>query len=68
MVNKTSARASSLDRGPPRMHGLMNWIYAHGNMLAVMATIGVAVLVVCCLECVKCPKCEKDDLFRKRSV
>jgi hypothetical protein len=50
------------------MPGLMNWIYAHGNMLAVIATIGVAVLVVCCLECVKCPKCEKDDLFRKHSL
>ena len=50
------------------MSNMMHWFHLHGNILAVLVTIGVAILVVCSLECVKCPKCEKDDLFRKHNL
>ncbi len=39
-----------------------------GSVIALLVTIGVAVLLVCCLGCAKCPCCEKDDLFRRREV
>jgi hypothetical protein len=50
------------------MSNMMHWVYLHGNILAVLVTIAVAILVVCSLECVKCPKSEKDDLFRKHNL
>jgi hypothetical protein len=28
--------------------------------------VGVALLLVCCLECIHCPSREDDDLFRHR--
>ena len=37
-------------------------------MLAVLVTVGVAVLLVCCLECSDCSKSEKDELFHRHEV
>jgi hypothetical protein len=50
------------------MHGLMHWFGTNGNVLAVLTTVGVAVLLVCCLQCSKCGCREKDDLFKRREV
>ncbi len=50
------------------MHTFMHWIGINGNVLAVLITVGVAVLLVCCLECSNCGCREKDDLFKRREV
>jgi hypothetical protein len=41
---------------------------ANANVLAILVTLGVAVLLVCCLECTNCPCREKDDLFKRHGV
>jgi hypothetical protein len=46
------------------MQTLMHWLTVNGSILAVLVTVGVAVLLVCCLECSHCSCREKDSLFR----
>jgi hypothetical protein len=36
--------------------------------MAVLVTVGVAILLVCCLECTKCPSREKDDIFSRHEM
>jgi hypothetical protein len=31
-------------------------------------TVGIALLLVCCVECTHCQKREDDDIFRHRNV
>jgi hypothetical protein len=50
------------------MHTLAHWLVSNANVLAILVTIGVAVLLVCCLECTSCPCREKDELFRRHEV
>ena len=50
------------------MQALLHWFGMHANVLAILATVGVAVLLVCCLECTNCPCREKDDLFKRHEV
>ena len=50
------------------MQHLTQWLTVNGSTLAVLVTIGVAVLLVCCLECTKCGCREKDDLFNRHEV
>jgi hypothetical protein len=45
------------------MQTITHWLTANESILAVLVTVGVAVLLVCCLECTKCGSREKDDLF-----
>jgi hypothetical protein len=40
----------------------------NANVLAVLVTLGFAVLLVCCIECTKCPCSDKDDLFKRHEV
>lgn len=40
----------------------------NANVLAVLVTLGIAVLLVCCIECTKCPGREKDEFFKRRGV
>ncbi len=47
-----------------QMHFVVRWFAANADVLAILVTLGVAVLLVCCLECTKCPCRDKDDLFR----
>jgi hypothetical protein len=47
---------------------LWHWIVTSGSLVALVVTVGVALLVVCCLSCAKCPCQEKDDLFKRREV
>jgi hypothetical protein len=42
---------------------LVHWLTVNGSVLAVLITVGVAVLLVCGLECTNCSKREKDDIF-----
>lgn len=46
------------------MHIVVRWFTANADVLAILVTLGVAVLLICCLECTKCPGRDKDDLFR----
>lgn len=45
-----------------------HWIVTSGSLVAMVVTLGVAVLVACCLSCARCPLQEKDDLFKRREV
>ena len=47
------------------MEYLGHWIAANGGVLAVLVTVGVAVLIACSLGCTKCDRREKDDLFTR---
>ena len=47
------------------MMDLSHWPVVNGSILAVLVTVGVAVLLVCCVECTRCPKREKDDIFHR---
>jgi len=50
------------------MTDLFRWLGVNASVLAVLVTVGVAVLLVCCLECSDCSKGDKDDLFKRRGV
>ncbi len=41
---------------------------ANANILAIVVTVGVALLLVCCLECTNCSCRDKDDLFKRRGA
>jgi len=50
------------------MHTVAQWFGTNASVLAVLVTVGVAVLLVCCLECSDCSKIEKDELFHRHEV
>jgi hypothetical protein len=50
------------------MHDIASWLTANESVLAVLVTVGMAVLIVCGLECSKCSRREKDDLFDHHEV
>ena len=50
------------------MNSLVHWFATNANVLAILVTVGVAVLLVCCLECTDCKCRDKDDLFKRRHV
>ena len=50
------------------MHNLIHWFAMNGSILAVLVTVGVAVLLVCCLSCSDCPSRDKDALFRRHEL
>ncbi len=50
------------------MHRLIHWFADYGNVLAVLVTVGVALLLVCCLECSTCPNRDKDEIFKRREL
>jgi len=50
------------------MHIIFDWLATNANLMAILVTLGVAVLLVCCLECTKCPGREKDDIFKHHQM
>jgi hypothetical protein len=50
------------------MHNLIHWFATNGSVLAVVVTVGVAVLLGCCMGCSSCPCREKDDIFRRHEL
>jgi hypothetical protein len=50
------------------MHTIAQWFGTNASVLAVLVTVGVAVLLVCCLECSDCSKIENDELFHRHEV
>ena len=50
------------------MVSLIHWFANDGNAISVLVTIGIAVLLVCCLECSDCPSRDKDDIFSRHAI
>jgi len=50
------------------MHSVVHWFASNATVLAILVTLGVAVLLVCCVECTNCNCREKDELFRRHEV
>ena len=50
------------------MHYLVHLFATNGNLMAVLVTVGVAILIVCCVGCTNCPCRSKDDLFRHHEM
>lgn len=50
------------------MNSLVHWFAINASVLAVLVTVGVAVLLICCLECSNCSNREKDDLFHRHEL
>jgi hypothetical protein len=50
------------------MQSIVQWFVTNGSLFAVLVTVGVAVLLVCCLGCSKCPDRDKDDIFRRHEM
>ncbi len=50
------------------MHGLVHWMTSNASLLAIVVTLGVAILLVCCMECTKCSSKEKDDIFKHHEM
>jgi hypothetical protein len=50
------------------MHTLTQFIGSYASVLAILVTLGVAVLLVCCLECTNCPKQKKDEFFSRHEL
>jgi hypothetical protein len=50
------------------MNSLVHWFGVNASVLAVLVTVGVAVLLICCLECSNCSSREKDELFRRNEL
>jgi hypothetical protein len=50
------------------MQNLIHWFAVNGNVLAVLVTVGVAVLLVSCLECSDCSSRDKDEIFRHHAL
>jgi hypothetical protein len=50
------------------MQSLAHTLFSFGTVLAVIITVGVGILLFCCLSCSSCPCKEKDDIFRHKSA
>jgi len=50
------------------MQHLMHWLVVNASVLSVLVTVGVAVLLVCCLGCSECPSRDKDDIFKRHNM
>ena len=50
------------------MESVASWFTDYENAVAVLVTVGVALLLVCCLECSDCPSRDKDDIFNRHTV
>lgn len=54
--------------GDKTMHTLIHWLVTYENAIAIIVTLAVALVVVCCLECSECPSRDDDDVFRHHSL
>ena len=50
------------------MHSLIHTLFSASFLFAALITLGVGVLLFCCVGCTRCPGKEEDDLFRHRSA
>lgn len=50
------------------MQSILHWLQVNASVLAVLVTVGVAILLVCCLTCSNCSCRDKDDLFHRHEL
>lgn len=50
------------------MQSVLHWFATSGSVIAVMVTVGVAVLLVCCLGCSNCSSRDKDSIFGRHEL
>ncbi|HUB52827.1 MAG TPA: hypothetical protein VL986_11790 [Terracidiphilus sp.] len=50
------------------MQSVLAWLGTNATVLAVLVTVGAAVLIVACLECSHCGQRDKDDIFKRHEV
>ena len=50
------------------MDNLIQWFTVYENAIAILVTLGVSLLVVCCLECMTSPPRDKDEIFNRHTV
>ena len=50
------------------MNSLIHWFTVYENAIAIVVTVGVALLLVCFLGCTKCPSRDKDDIFNRHTM
>ncbi|MGA3009367.1 MAG: hypothetical protein ABSD72_03825 [Terracidiphilus sp.] len=50
------------------MQSLIHWLIAYENIIAIIVTVAIALVVVCCLKCSECPSRDEDDVFRHHSL
>ncbi len=50
------------------MNSLAHSLFSIGTLFAVLITVGVGVLLFCCISCSNCGCKEKDELFRRKSA
>ena len=50
------------------MNSLIQWFTVSENAVAVLVTVGVALLFVCCWECMTAPPRDKDDIFNRHAM
>jgi hypothetical protein len=50
------------------MNNVFHWFAVNASVLAVLVTVGIAVLLICCLECSDCSCREKDVFFHRNEL
>jgi hypothetical protein len=50
------------------MNSVIHWLGTNASVLSVLVTVGVAVLLVCCLGCSNCPSRDNDDIFSRHEM
>jgi hypothetical protein len=50
------------------MNSLIHTLFSASFLFAGIITLGVGVLLFCCVGCTRCPGKEEDDLFRHHSA
>lgn len=50
------------------MNSVVHWFGINASIFAILVTVGVAVLLICCLECSNCSGREKDEIFQRHEM
>jgi hypothetical protein len=50
------------------MNHFIQWLTNSASVIAIVVTVGVGLLLFCCLGCTKCGCREKDDLFHRHEM
>jgi len=50
------------------MDSLIQWFTVYENAVAVLVTLGVALIFICCLESMTAPPRDKDEIFNRHAM
>lgn len=50
------------------MTHFVHWLQTNASILAILVTVGVALLLFCCMKCCDCSCRDKDDLFKRHEI